>query len=1206
MNFTQNQQNAIDTRDCSLIISAGAGSGKTAVLTERILERICDENDDCNINDFLIVTFTKAAAKELSDRIRKKLSLRAREMPHNKKIIKNIALMPLAKIMTINAFCYEIVRENFQKIGLPSSVRIADESEIAVIRQKLMNRIVDEYFENDGDDEVFLAAYEIFSSSKNDEGFIETLLTLDLKLSNVADREGFCKNVLKAYRQVSDKEEFFDTEIGSKTKNYIQNTAEKTMEVLQKLMNACAPYGVLMDKYYPVLEHEFEFARSVYHACEKGYGNVRDVVNSHTVATFKGRNIPSSFENPALKEAVSEGKKASADKFFEDMQALLLCSPLLLKTAADDVERIVAKLLEIVARFEERLLERKKELSIMEFSDAERFTLSLLVKSFSPFEVTDFAKNLSESYKEIYIDEYQDVNPLQDMIFKAISKQKPDGEYNRFMVGDIKQSIYRFRGARSEIFSSYRDTFVDLESEGNAKRIFMSDNFRCSESVIGLTNLLFERLMGKMYTEGDRLNFARPEEKKIDGKVDMCVFEYNKNFADGVSAPELEAALICDKIKKIVNNPEYTDSDGRMYSFSDIGILAKNKAELRVFESILNSCGIPSHCNFGESFFGKKEVLLCINILNSIDNPERDIYLAGFMRSFAGGFSDDELAIIKNKYRKLSLYRAVITFSEDMKESYPELSERCGAFVEKLREYRAYSRGKSADKLLWKLFTDMDLLNFCCSDSFTNDKKGTRKNLLKLYQMAREYSKTSFRGAGAFIEYFNGSKENSDVKAEREIFGDSVTLMTIHGSKGLEFPVCFVSGLSKKFEKRDERAKLCFSENEGIALKLSDTAGINSIESETGLVTVETPFRYFISKQMGVERFEEDVRILYVAMTRARDMLIVTSAFSKKVENAMTDVTGCGFSKEYGKCNNFVMLMLSALAGESVIAPYYAAAGKSYEPTCFEAEKYLECSYLSGEEIKELYDSIVSQDADEQVQDKNCAVDEELLGELSKLGAFKYVHSDLPSKITVSHLKKGLIDEEPDVKDGVAKGNEVKEPEPPLFVTGERQADGAEKGTAMHMFMQFADYKNCENDCEKEADRLLSMGFIDKTQRGLLDTARLREFFSSEFYLSFKNSKKLYREQRFNLDLESFETELSGDVLVQGVIDLFYENDDGTYTVVDFKTDRVFGDGAEQLLIDRHKEQLMYYKRAVEEMTGQRVRDVLIYSFSLMKEISVK
>lgn len=1205
MNFTDNQQNAINVRDCSLIISAGAGSGKTAVLTERILERICDENDDCNIDDFLIVTFSRAAAKELNDRIRKKLASRAEEQPDNGKIIRNMALMPLAKIMTINAFCYELVRENFQKLGLSASVRIADESEIEVIREKIMNEVIDTYFESPEKDVFFLTAYEIFASSKNDSGFISTLLSLDRKLDNVIDRKGFCESVIKDYREMAEGADLFSTAIGKRIAAYIKERADKTMSALDEAMSACGQYDILKDKYLPVIQSGYEFARSVYHAANESYDKTADIVNSYVKMTFAGRNIPKTFENPALKTAIAGTKSLVSDGFLSEMKKLCCCSGTLMKNAAGDCANVLLKIFEIVNNFKCALDERKKELGIIEFSDAERYTLSLLADSYEPFKASDFAHSLSERFKEIYIDEYQDVNPLQDTIFKAISKQREEGgECNRFMVGDIKQSIYRFRGARSEIFMNYRDSFDDIDSSSDrAKRIFMSDNFRCSESVIRLTNRIFSNLMGSFYGEGDALKFSRTENVRVPHKVKLVGFEYNSEAAGGLSTPELEAAIICDKIKNIINNPEFTDSDGKTFTYSDIGILAHNRDTLKVYESVMNSAGIPTFCNFGESFYAKKEVILCINILNAIDNPERDIYLAGFMRSFAGGFSDNELAIIKKSYSKMSLYRAVINYSEGGKDE--NLAEKCRVFMEKLRLWRSFSRGKSAEKLVWKIFNETDMLNICSSRAFTNDPQGARKNLLKLYQMAREYSKTSFKGIGAFIEYINSTIENGDIKAERVLSGNCVTLMTVHASKGLEFPVCFVTNLSKRFNKSDEKEKLVFSETGGIGIKLCDTEGITCVDSRTGLVNIDTPFRTFACNITDSELCAEETRVLYVALTRARDMLFLTSSFPKKIENAMSDIMSYGMSKRFDLCNNCFSLITSALAFDGVLSPFYVAAGMDVTPNGFGAEEYLECEHISAAGAKDIYDNVMASVSADEADNQDDGIDMSLLEELERLGNFSFEKSALPSKITVSRLKKGLIDEQDEVQQDVGTEENVKRIVP-QFILGEKKADGAEKGTAMHLFMQFCNFEESEKNIEKEADRLFEEGFIDERQRNLLDTQRLSEFFASDFYRVVKASRSIYREQRFNLSTDALDASFPKNVLVQGVIDLFYQNDDGTYTVVDFKTDRVFGDGAEQVLIERHKQQLMYYKRAVEEMTGMPVSKTVIYSFSLMKEIDIE
>ncbi len=1207
MDFTKAQKSAIDERDCSLIISAGAGSGKTAVLTERILSRICDENDDCNIDDFLIVTFTNAAAKELGDRIRKKLSERASSDVNNTKILNNIALLPLAKISTINAFCYEIVRDNFQKIGLSASVRIADESEMQVIRTRIMNEVLDETFEICGDDEGFLAAYEIFSSAKNDAGFVETLLELDNKLNMLPDPAAFCRKVLEEYAEISDCTEFFDTTMGKKLRANTLYRAEKTEKTMTALMGLCSNYEDLKSSYLPAIDMDRDFARAIRSSCAVGYEEVRKTASEGERLSLKA--IRGAIK-PAIKDLVKDCRTSANKAFRDELEDKFSCSHEQLALAAKDTYKILSALFSVVKNFSDRVSERKKELGIIEFADAERYALKLLVESVEPFEVTDLANAMRRKYKEIYIDEYQDVNPLQDLIFKSISRHSDDGvEYSRFMVGDIKQSIYRFRGASSDIFMGYRNEFGDIDEGSLRKRIFMSDNFRCSQSVIGLTNILFERLMKEYFAVGDALNFARMEEQKIERKALLSVFSYEKDEAKDYSATELEGILICDKIKNIVNNAEYTDSKGDRYSYSDICVLARSKNALRTYEAVFTSLGVPVESDVGERFYEKKEIVLCLDILNAIDNPERDIYLAGFMRSFAGEFSDDELALIKKKYKKYSLYRSVINYSRD-ENADANLRNKCAKFAEKLNCYRAFSRGKSADKLIWKIYCDFDLLNK--SSSFGSDmgKKSVRKNLLKLYNIARDFSSTSFRGVGEFIDYVNGAMQNNDDKSEREIGQDAVRLMTIHASKGLEFPVCFVSNLSKRHNKKDEQKRLVFSEKAGLATTLCDARGMESIDSDTGLISINTPFRRFVGSEIDKELIDEEIRILYVAMTRARDVLIMTSPLNKKLGNLLKDARSLKISDDCESSPSYLMLLMSCLADDSALAPLYMSAELDFEPESDKAASFLECEHFTTTELLDklcCFDRENSElESKEAAQMSNRYLAEKV--QLLKDHASKTVkHSQLPAKITVSRLKTGLLDEE-HLADTVKRENaEDREKIMPTFLAGEQQKTGAEKGTAMHMFMQFADFDACgKGNVEKEADRLYEDGFIDGEQRKLLDIQRLKDFFASDFCGKIQKSGRVYREQRFNLIAKSLEQSLEEEILVQGVIDLFFENEDGSYTVVDFKTDRVFGSNAESVLIDRHRTQLLYYKRAVEEMTGKMVKNAVIYSFALMKEIVVE
>ena len=1197
MNFTPSQKQAVDLRDCSLIVSAGAGSGKTAVLTERILERICDVNDDVYIDDFLIVTFTNAAAKELADRIRNKLTERA-ELGYNPKITKNIARLPLAKISTINSFCYELVRENFQNIGLSASLRIADETEMSVIREKLMNEVLDEYFETRGDDKDFLSAYEIFASSKNDKNFVSVLLELDTKLRNLTDPENFKKELLNEYVSLADGCEFFSTSFGKELYNNTKALCENCILVMEDLAKKCAPYIKLCDAYLPAIEYERDFARRIFHSLDNGYESVRETVGSYVKSSLKAvRN----FEDPCLKDVIKDSKNSVAGSFVNFLFDNFSCTKDELSLAAADTHSVIKVLFNLVDTFSIKLSEKKSSLSIIEFSDCERYALSLLVESIDPFVRTDLAKTLEKRYREIYIDEYQDVNPLQDLIFKALCRNSEDGECSRFMVGDIKQSIYRFRGARSEIFMNYRDSFKDPEENGSRKRIFMSSNFRSSRNVIALTNIVFSTLMKSYFTEGDFLTFGRHEENPVTAPTELCVFNYDKE--KGYSSDELEAFLIADKIKKLVGNPDILGPDGKMYSYSDVGILARSKSALKSCEKILESVGIPTRSDVGESFFGKKETLLCLNILNAIDNPTRDIYLAGFMRSPLSTFSDDELAIIKQKYKNRTLYHAVTKYASDEDTRESSLGKKCGEFCSLLTKLRNYSRGKSAEKLVWKVYCELDVFSVCCSDSFTKDKIGTRRNLLKLYQMARDFSSTSFHGLGAFIDYINSSQKNSDVKAERDMGKSAVNLMTIHASKGLEFPVCFVCSLSKKFNKSDETSKLVFSEKTGIASTLCDTPGTRSAQTGTGLISINTPFRTIIADEIDRDTIEEEIRILYVALTRARDRLVLTGAFPKKMENSLSDALVMKNTNSFDTAGNYMALILSVLSDSNAISSFYSKCSMDYKTGDMRFDDILTASLYETDELVKMYACLIDKPNDthsSNLQKDNAP--EGLVNALEALSSMIPERKPSPAKLTVSQLKIGLID----MEKIVSADKEKRAISLPTFMQKEVLPTAADKGTAMHMFMQFADYSLCEKDCRAEAERLCNLGFITETQKKLLDVDKLSQFFDSDFYGRIKKSKKIYREQRFNISASILDDKAEKDILVQGVIDLFFLNDDGTYTLVDFKTDRVFSDDAENILIDRHKDQLMYYKQAVAEMTESDVRDVYIYSFSLMKEIEVE
>lgn len=1214
MELTKSQKSAVDQRNCSLLVSAGAGSGKTAVLTQRIINRLCDKNDDCNVTDFLVVTFTTAAAKELSDRIRKKLSDAAVKDPSNKKILRNIALLPQANISTINAFCYDIVRKNFQKLGLNASVRIADDAEMQVIREKIMNRTLSDAFESQNEDfsDRLVNVSEMFSGARDDEGFVELLLELDAHLRADTNPEKTKQHVLYMYDDTAIAEDFFESGYGKFLKHYSQKLLSGQLNTLYTLKKLCADGGILENKYLPSVAADAENAELLYKTVsEKSYTQARDAVRSFAPEKL---GIVKNYPDKELCEIVKAAKSECADNIRKKLADMYCADEKTMRLCALDCSEVLRVMFALEDEFSRRLEETKNQLGILDFNDVEHLTIKLLTDENNPGKPSETALSLRERFKEIYIDEYQDVNPLQDEIFKLIARTDKDGtENSRFMVGDIKQSIYRFRGARPDIFKSYRAAFSDCETNSSTKRIFMKDNFRCAESVIELTNFLFKRLMGKDYEDGDSLNFSRIENVPVKSKAQLIVADCRlpEDGGDEISTEQAEAQIIAKKILEVVNNEQYRDGDGKTFGFSDVAVLTRSRKVLKIYSEVLSEYGIPVFCDVGESFYEKKEILLALCILNSIDNPLRDIQLAGYMRSVPGGFSDDELCVIKAAFPKTKLFLSVKAYASANPQT--PLGEKCRAFAEKLDFYRTLSRGKNAGEFVWLLYTDADLLNICSSPVFNGDTPDVcsdrRRNLMKLYEMARSYTNTSFRGIGSFLEYIRDSSEKAEEKAQQLVGNDSVKLMTMHGSKGLEFPVCFVSSLASKF--RNETQSMIMSYYCGIGMKLKDVEMLKSQSSATGRTSVDTPFRKICANTEKNAGVSEEIRILYVALTRARDYLFMTAAVKNDITKVLRRSYVNSVSGNFSEASCYLDAVLNCIMNQACADVFRAAAGI---PSFFEKELFPTEKNLDGVLSCECFEyETAAHDAPEDNNADECGIfepDKELLEKLAENGKFEYpdkLLTRLPSKLTVSQLKSGLLDDDGEMPYAAKRDLRTM----PDFAVSDTKPGANQRGTAMHLFMQFANYERCaEHGCEAEADRLTDQQFIDVRTREMLNISKLDEFFKTPLYDEIKSSVKVFRERRFNLEADA--SEFSENVekgkaklLVQGVIDLYFQNADGTYTVVDFKTDKVSGKDAESILIQRHAEQLNIYRTAVERITKGIIKKAVIFSFELMKSIEV-
>lgn len=1224
MDFTPAQSAAITLQNSSLLISAGAGSGKTRVLTERIVRRLTDEQNPADITDFLIVTFTKAAALELSDRIRTTLAEKCAVSP-SPALIRNIALLPQAKICTINSFCLDFVKEHFEKLGLPPKLRIADENECEVLADECITAILEEKLANSEEGSIFYALYDSFSGKKSDAEFIETVKALYGSLSNQPSLDGFLRDATARYEEIGSAEEIFDTRYGAALRDTLYRTVQVARDGIGDCLTALETAACEEKNYQKaeaVFEGDIETLDNLLSSLTYGYESTVAYCQN---LTFARKPIIKPAE-PAVSELLDRRAKLIKD-VKECAASYFACDSRVFRLCAEDCLHLLRELTDFLTELDRRLWSVKKAGGIVSFSDVEHLTLELLYDDVDGGVFSPLAASVSASFRELYIDEYQDVNPIQDMIFLALSAKTPDGEEcGRFLVGDAKQSIYGFRGADPAIFLQYQKDFADADNENaSRKKIFMSHNFRCAEGVIRFTNALFSCIMADSYGENEKLIYARKETKQVVDPVHILLCDTDdlaENRAE--NRIEAEAAMLLEEIQALLADPGAVNADGKRYEYADIAILTAKWNAAKALERFFTARGIPVTCEKGESFFDRREIRLALAILSAVDNPERDIPLAAFLRSGAGGFTDDDLVKIRLFSPKISLFGALKRYADAASEQnaeasapdtpiFPEpaLAAKIRAFLERFDELRRLSRCHTASEFLRRMYAKTDLIGYCTAGTEgygTLSPSARKKNLMLLYEKARDFDKTVFKGLSAFLEYADVLKASGDLKSCTDTTG-GIRIMTIHKSKGLEFPVCFLFNADSS--KKTASGGILYTETLGVTFQLKSYRAIASVGGENGYITVETPFHRLVKDALSEKERTELRRLLYVGVTRAKDRLYITASpanLSKKLLAAQSAPSETVADTEsfsdwiLGFASSFPAFEQLTATTDSERISFADAEG---QPPLFDM-RIVRCEDTVESTAEP------AENADDAPNSAPHAPDPKLLRELHDgIAARKKALDSLvsvPPKLTVSLLKHGLIDYE-DAE--LAAESERKLNDAPAFIVQAETANAAEKGTAMHVFMQFAQFAACENDgCAAEADRLAEESFLTEKQRGLLDTDALDAFFRTPLYETIRTAKQVYRELRFNLKVAAKEVlrdapSTDDFVLVQGVIDCFLENADGSYTVIDFKTDRVRAEDAERVLIERYRAQLAFYCRAVEDMTGSPVSHAILFSFAHMREIPV-
>ncbi len=1175
--LTPAQKKAVDLRGHTMLVSAAAGSGKTAVLTKRIIKLVTDIDNPVDISELLVVTFTKAAATELKERISSSIYSALKEDPTNKHLSNQLLKLGKAKICTIHSFCADLVRNNFQALGLPASLRIADETESGLICNNLMNELIDSCYGGLYSEKItdFADFTENFLQAKKDDSLPLTFARIYNYLRNFPlgiDLLHDCVTEL----EIGSKNSPLDTKWGQNIRANLKRTFGYYFEQYE---NACAYFAddnTFAVKYLPAFEEDRRICYEIAVNAESySYTQLADCFFSKEklkLGSVKGdcQTEESTYYKEMRAEFWEKLNKA-ASKYFAFSESTVKSH--FLKTA-----EVCKNMHGFLSMFEEMYKEEKRNRGLLDYNDLETFTLRLLYDDKACTRPSEFSKSIKDKYKYIFIDEYQDVNELQDKIFLGLSTPK-----NRFMVGDIKQSIYGFRGSEPALFSEYRMFFPECSAEedecpdSDGITIYLSNNFRSDRTVIDFSNAVFEVLFnnnsGKApYTEGDRLVCSKVyKEDEHEYNVRLCFMEEDQNIKGIIR----EAEFVADEIEKLVKGG--TDP-------SDIAILFRSRNNTVYFEEALKKRKISSFNQVDRDFFENDAVLLMLCILNTVDNPGRDIYLAGVLKSPIFAFSMSEITRIRRFEKKGSLYNAV--------KKYAELThdKKCIYFLNKLTDWRKYAEGCPVDKLVRHIYNETHIVELLSGKKTRDSDIERQANLLLLYEYARQFENGSFKGLYNFILYLNDVLDKKTKLSNARLTSEGkgvVNIMSVHNSKGLEFDTVFFCDTAHEFNRGDERSSFIIHKNYGLTLRLRDTTSFGKFNT-LPRCAAETAKRE--------EALDEEIRVLYVALTRAKKRLIITSS----QKNAREEIER--ISSEICRVSHYVLLEAKNMS-ELLL---WGILKSDYNDYSIE--------YIKPKESVEKTDN-------EQITER--ILNEDLISKYEKLIeerlSFEYPYSELtvlPSKLAVSKLYPGVLDEYTTEAQQIAPSMYVK----PKFLLPDR-ATGAERGTATHVFMQFCNFENaCKNGVQAELARLVEKGFIDEHNAKLVNREKVKDFFNSELYRSLLNAKKIWRERRFNIKLPassftqnmSMKEKYTGEyVLVQGVIDLLYLDENDRLVLSDYKTDwfsneDILSGDAEKILIERHKNQLSYYAEACKKMFGRNVDSILIYSFALGKAITVK
>lgn len=1179
VNWTTDQRHAIECRKGSVLVSAAAGSGKTAVLVERVIRRLTDKDNPCSAEDLLIVTFTRAATAQMREKIGAAILKRLSEDPTDRHLRCQYMLLPFAKICTIDSFCNDLVRENFHALGISPDYSLLDNETAVIMKNDVCEAMLERAYEEDLDGR-FSELSDMMSSGSSDEDFAKLII----KMYDISTAYPFPDLWLDSLIGEYSQPDINKSRWGGIIKKYVCDMLDYCVSSSRDMMTAMESDPIVADAYGAAVQSDINM-----------YAELREKINSDwdealeafkTVKYMSLGRVPKGYESET-KNVVTTARKKLKD-LLKKVPGIMCVSS---EEHADDMRLLrdpVTKLIELVKQFGREYSAEKDKMNSADFSDILHRALNLLAVSDGSggYIKTDLARELSSHYVEILVDEYQDINEAQDMIFRAISAD----ENNLFTVGDVKQSIYRFRQAMPEIFLRRRSTTHSFESGKYPLGITLGSNFRSRVGVTSCVNYIFRQLMsteaGELeYDDSEALNAAAKYPERDTPDCELHVVTDKGNRADTLEA---QARYVAKYIERTVREGKMLVTKGGALhpaSYGDFCILlrtAKNVSS--VYANALSERGIPVFSPETGGFFEAAEISFILSLLRVLDNPVQDIPLAAVMLSPLFGFSAGELADIRASAKERletgetePLYRSVAASAD-------EGDEKAAAFLKKIESLRRLSLTLSAGELVRRVCEET---GFDAIVGAMPDGERRRLNVGLLCDYAEKYEAAGNLGLSGFIRFIDKVARTSGdlaTAARPSENADIVRIMTVHQSKGLEFPICILADMQHAFNERDNTESVLISSSAGLGMKRRTEDGISVYDTASRRAAVIT------SERMGRS---EEMRVLYVALTRAKENLVMVTSVPNPEKGLAKVAVECGIGERANpfavlRMNNFSDLVLTALMRHPAADELRKLSGVDVPIFLSEKDRFKLKVVVSDSE------SFMTESANEQ-----------------KIAAKPVFFNEVQARLDYSDSRSVLssVPAKRAASDGSERGinREYFASSRPAFMSSGGLTP-AQRGTATHKFMQFSNYAAARAGIESELARLVDGGFLSEDEGKAVNIGAAKRFFMSPLAERIFASDNVMREKKFAalFPAKFFYPELTGEaaeerIVVQGIADCVFV-EDGELVIVDYKTDT--GVDAEALL-DRYSAQLEIYREALSQALGMPVKETLLYSFFMNSTVKV-